>query len=331
MQESSDGRRERSLGRQWEYIRTAAGVEAVRAGDREVDVEHVLLGLSATGGPSAAVLAAAGTDLARLRRAVVELHQQDVVGAGRTGSAPQADRRGAPPLDTARSLPVTARAKAVVDRAPHRRDDRGLLLALVDDERVRRLLQHLRADPDALRVAAEGAGTTSAPPPATATVPEPAVAAIAAEHAPPAGSVWVQAAHAQRAPVPAGRLWMLVSDPTRRPEWDHSCTGVSVDEDGVEHVTLRARRRRVVRQTVVDLVPDTEIAWAQAAAPTGQVTSILRVRIEPADGGAVVRLQTSVWLRSRRWLPLRPVLTRMLRGNLRMSATSVAQAAAADG
>lgn len=45
---------DRHLREQWYLIRLAAGTEALRFGHHEVDVEHLLLGLLATGGPSQA-------------------------------------------------------------------------------------------------------------------------------------------------------------------------------------------------------------------------------------------------------------------------------------
>ena len=64
---------DRTMAQQSYLLTGAAASEAVRAGCAEVDVEHDLLALRASGGPSAGLLLSAGADLAVVRRAAAEL------------------------------------------------------------------------------------------------------------------------------------------------------------------------------------------------------------------------------------------------------------------
>lgn len=79
---SAPGAGRRSLSWEVEYIRAAAGVEAVALRHPEVDIEHLLLGLLTTDGPSSSVLAEAGTDLAAVRRGVREVQRLQLADPG---------------------------------------------------------------------------------------------------------------------------------------------------------------------------------------------------------------------------------------------------------
>ncbi|PPK94642.1 ClpA/ClpB-like protein [Kineococcus xinjiangensis] len=150
--ESGSGR---SLLRQSRYISIVALEEAARLGHPEVDVEHLLLGLLATGGPSAGLLIAAGVGMGELREAVARLQQQDLAALGVDVPTAPAPPPAPPSFLAAQSLPWNDRAMARVRRAS-RGDDRALLVELLDDDgrRAARLLEHLGVDVEALRLEA---------------------------------------------------------------------------------------------------------------------------------------------------------------------------------
>lgn len=197
--EQRDRAGRRSLGWEVEFIRSAAAVEAVALRHPEVDVEHLLLGLLATGGPSSRVLTEAGADLAAVRRGVREVQRLQLADLGIAAVPPPAPVHAG--LWSARhALPLNSRAEELLHTPSYRGDDRGLLLALLDDDgrRARHLLEHLGVDVDRLRELAAG------PLPVTDAGPEDAPGA-------PGGDL--------RGPVPEGMHWMhglLQPDPARR-------------------------------------------------------------------------------------------------------------------
>lgn len=207
------------------YLRAAANVEAVRLGHPEVDMEHLLLALLVTGGPSARLLLDAGVTLDRGRQAVAEVQQRELsdIGVNLLLPPPGQARYDASALP----LPLSGRARELDDRLPFVVDDQALLTALIDDEggRVRRLLTQVGVDPDALRQAAsiddcapsaEAGGHTGLP-----GCVQPGLQSIGVEpdSAMPPEPGWLYAVHSQDIPVPADRVWALVSDPERRAEW----------------------------------------------------------------------------------------------------------------
>ncbi|WP_432544695.1 Clp protease N-terminal domain-containing protein [Kineococcus sp. SYSU DK002] len=302
--------------RQSRYVTSAALEEAAQLGHPELDQEHLLLGLLVTGGPSAALLTAAGVDLPGLRRAVTEVQQRDLAHLAHLGLQvpPTAAPDGPEPsFRAAQAIPFNDRAMAVMKRIPYEGDDRELLLALVDDEgrRVERVLTHLGVDVDALR-AATGTG---------ATAPGTGAGRVRG-----AGSV---VRHAQDVPVDAARVWDLVSDVRRRPEWDAACVGVATSPDGVERLTYRGRRREVVAEQVVShLVPGEEIAWRRYRVGNRETAVTSRVRVEPVGATCRVHLETGSDRRTLLGRVLRPLVVRLAGSQLRWHAQAIARAAA---
>ncbi|MEW1959201.1 SRPBCC family protein [Kineococcus sp. NPDC059986] len=314
--------------RQSRYITSAALEEAARAGDPELDLEHLLLGLLVTGGPSAALLTAAGVNLPRLRQAVVEVKQQELAHLGLQVPVPAVPEGPEPSFGAAQAIPFNDRAMAVMKRISYEGDDRELLLALLQDEgrRVERVLHHLDVDVDALRSA-------TAPEHAAPRTDHPGAPAVAQD-----SSVLATLVH--DVPVDAGRVWDLVSDVTRRPEWDSACVRVETGPDGVERLTYRARGREFVAEQVVNhFVPGREIGWHRFRVG-GRFASVdLSLRVEPLGTTCRVHLEarrgpaTGRPLGYRLLQPLarpllRPLVVRATGSQLRWHAQSIARAAA---
>ena len=142
----------------------------------------------------------------------------------------------------------------------------------------------------------------------------------------PAGMRWMEASWSQLLPVPAERVWALVSDLSRRPEWDARTTSVTVDADGRERRT--DPEGRTVTQTVVQSVPGWAIAWRVDTSDTVEGTSqVLQLVLQPA--GTDTRLQVHrCWPTRGLGVRLsRPLLVRMVRVALRVQAQGIAQAA----
>lgn len=309
----------RTMWRQSRYITSAALEEAARAGDPELDLEHLLLGLLVTGGPSAALLTSAGVDLPGLRRAVVEVRQRELVHLDLQVPVPAVPDGPEPSFRAAQAVPFNDRAMAVMKRIPYEGDDRGLLLALLDDEgrRVERVLTHLDVDVDVLRTAT---GQDHAAPRAV----DPGSPAAPGT----GGPGWI-ATLVQDVPVDAGRVWDLVSDVTRRPEWDTACVQAETGSDGVQRLTYRGRGREVVAEQVVShLVPGREITWHRFRIGHREISTTSRVRVEPV--GVACRLHLELGS-ARHTLPrklLRPVIGWAATSQLRWRAQAIARAAA---
>lgn len=280
----------------------AGAAEAAWLGDAEVDVDHLLLGLLATGGPSAGALHRAGVGLEDLRRGVRELQQHDLGLLGVSAAVPAPGGRAADSTTVA-PLPLAGRVRELLEGLPLSSDDGALLLALLDDVggRARRLLEHLRVDVDRLRhdLEHEDEEPEVAASPTVPELPRPA----------PAGALWMTASYHQHLPVPGARVWALVADPDRRAEWDAT------------------RPAGAAREVVTHLAEGEEIAWARAEGTGDGVTRTVQLRLEPRNGATLLHLRSAVLVRGWSWHLLRPVLERLVRGQLRTQAHLVAQAA----
>jgi hypothetical protein len=193
-------------GEAWYLLMTAATDEAARAGHGQVDVDHVLLGLLVTGGPSTELLVRAGLDLGAARAALGEGQREDPasVPAPRSGHAFDAGTA---------ALPWSDRARRALASLPGAAPDTEVLAALLADEAgpARRLLERAGIDVDTL-LGVGKAGPT---------------AASAAE-----GSRRWSSSHTRTVAVPRAQLWQLLADPQRRREWDDSVARVRLLDDG---------------------------------------------------------------------------------------------------
>ena len=300
------------------HIHAAAVVEARALGHVELGVGHLLLGLRAVAGPSAHALASVGVGLTALRAAVARWTPAASDGTGpsvrRTVRA--ADRLGA------HDLPVSAPARELLDRVAFRCDDADLLGVLLDDDDP--LPAHLlqSVDVDVGEIARRLAVLRR--PGALDTVEFRTAPAQPAEP----GTVWLREAHTQLLTAPPDRVWALLADPHRRPEWDLGCTRVEVSEGGVQRIV--EPDGATVEHVIASRVPERVIAWrwpGSHRASDQPWTGELRIRMQPDRD--FTALEASMLLRSR-WLRARlgrPLFTRVMRARLRMLVQGVNQAA----
>lgn len=309
------------------HIQAAAATEALALGHPEVDVEHLLLGLLVVGGPSARVLAGVGADLQALRRALSEVQQLDldeleVAGTTQRTVLHARERSAAP------AVPVSGRAQDLLDAAPRGADDRALLTALIDDEgqRTRRLLEHLGVDAQEVYEQLVPERTPGVPAPTASGSGEEAFAAL--RGAAPEGSFWIEASWSQELPVAVEQVWALVSDPSRRPEWDPGITSVTVTADGLEQMTASGGGQRT--QHVAQFDPHRAMAWRQrgvgtAALPVEATEQVLQLVLEPHGGSTRLYLHHSSPGRGTGVRLSRPLLVRIMRTRLRLMAQAIGQ------
>lgn len=211
------------------FLLAAAADEATRAGHGTVDTDHVLLALLVTGGASTTLLSDAGLDLGTARAALATVQQQDLAALGVTATLlPPTNGQAAAAWDAV--LPWAERARRAVGALPPGAPDTPVLTTVLADEHgpAHRLLQQAGVDAAAVRAAASAAATTPIRP---ATAPDAAP--------------WT-AAHSHTVAVPRGAVWAVVSDPRRRPEWDHGVLRVRVLDDR-SFTALDAAARAVSR------------------------------------------------------------------------------------
>lgn len=300
----------------------AADEEAARAGHAEVDVDHLLLGLLATGGTAARALSAAGLDLGAARRAQVAVQQEDLAALGVTADVPPPASGRTYATGTA-GLRWSDRARRALAELPDSASDTGLLTAVLADEQgpARRLLARAGIDAAAVLAAARAADEQAEPEPTAAG---------------PAG--WT-AVHDQAVAVPRADVWRVVADPQRRPEWDDSVALVRrVHGRSFEALDALARTLAPAGEPVADpglvsthvltAVEEGRLLEWEVRYPARGHTEWLRVEL--ADDGAGCR----VTLRhrdgaARGWARLlAPLAAWSMRARLRLLTQAVASTAA---
>ncbi|WP_299034758.1 Clp protease N-terminal domain-containing protein [uncultured Pseudokineococcus sp.] len=310
----------RSLLRQSRYISAAAMEEVAELGHPELDVDHLLVGLLVTGGPSASCLVAAGADLPSLRGAVQRLQETDARALGVHAPAPPA----VSPDRTARTsagVPWGSRALAVMRSADHGQDDRALLRALLDDEgrRVERVLAGAGVDVEDLR--ASLATTTAAGDPDLPVEVTAALAALGPAHRRTSAST------THEVPVAADAVWALVGDVRRRPEWDPAVTGLS-DDDGVLRLVYDSGRTTRSVRVLTERTGPRSVLWREMWHDDEHVTAVLHLAVVPAGAGSRLRVDTATSSRTLRGRVLRPLARRAAGSRARWLGQSVARAAA---
>lgn len=278
-------------------LSVAAKEEYQRAGHPAIDVEHLLLALLVVGGASGRALAEQGVTLASAREAGERVHADLLRSLGIELTTSAATDLAPDPLlaDTRWS----ARALVVMREDALAHDDRGLLLALLDEPsgHVREILGLLDVDESALRASlargpqAEaasqspaGAGAGAVAGTGTATAAEDAGLgdvdraarageSLSATADPAAGESWQDVTWTGHVPAAPEAVWALVSDPSRRLEWEGAFSeAVTVAEDGAVVTTTRERRAdgkgravapglRRTRHTLVAIEPGVRLTW----------------------------------------------------------------------
>ncbi|MFL1380360.1 MULTISPECIES: Clp protease N-terminal domain-containing protein [unclassified Nocardiopsis] len=289
-------------------IQGAASREAARAGHPEVGFEHLLLGVLVNGGPGARLLMDAGVDLAGARAGIDALLAEDLALLGIDAALPAPS---ASPAEGAAMLPLAPRLQELVDDRPSAGGDRALLAALIGDGggRVRRLLERLGVDADDLDL----------------DVPEcPAGGARPSAAGGFEAQGWENTLYDLEVPVPAERLWALLSDPERRGEWDTAGTPARHLGGGV--VELALRHGSPVRESITRRVEGREVTWAREEGE-GTAPRALKIVIEPLEGRARLHLSLG-WPNALRGRLANRMVRWIARQQLRLHAQAIAQAAA---
>ena len=314
-------RRGRSLLRQSRYISSAAMEEVVELGHPEVDLDHLLVGLLVTGGPSASCLMAAGVDLTSLRRAVQHLQETDARALGVQVPAPPPAVSASRAAQGPGEVPWGSRALAVMRSAPHDEDDRALLRALLDDQgrRVQRVLSEVGVDVEDLRTSLATTATTAIP-----DLPGEVAKAMAVL-GPERERTTASTTH--EVPVGADAVWSLVGDLRRRPEWDPAVTGVR-DDDGVPRLVYGNGRRTRTVGVLTERTGQRSVMWREVWGDDEHVTAVMHLAVAPAGAGSRLRLDTSTTLRTRRGRALRPLAQWAAASRVRWLGQSIARRAA---
>ncbi|NYI69901.1 hypothetical protein GGQ54_000461 [Naumannella cuiyingiana] len=276
-----------------QLILTGAIMEAVRARQQTIDVDHLLLGLVSAGGPSAALLARHGVGLAQLRAASRELERDELIDIGIAPPAPperelsptqqlELVRRG--DWNFAPSTRTLAKALRIGGR-----DDRDFLGAALDDPRVREYLEWAGADPAAIR--AELAATHDT-----------------GDHPSRNGEIAVE----KLITATLGDIWPLLAEPAARLDWDGSLDDTVAAEDGTLRQTVRGggRTATITHRLVTAVPPESgraRVSWLETR-PDGR--SRLDLALTEVPGGTRIRIARRLspprnWLQrlARRWAP----------------------------
>ncbi len=303
-------------------IRSAAAVEAMAWGHREVDVDHLLLGLVVVAGPSALELAGAGADLAALRGAVARVRADggaDVAPRSVVRAADRRDAAGCPSPGRRAACWTARRAAGTTGRSCSPCSTTGT----------------------GSHGACSATSTSTPPPCATGS---------------PTGAGWPGAPRTERrgpsrphraplrpappgstAPTPSScpcrpeRVWALLGDPSRRPEWDPDCVAVTVAPEGAELLTRPDGT--VVSQTVHDTAVGRTLArhrhdpGGPSAGPV-RFLDVLRVVVAPDGARTAVGLRRDRSGRGVAWRLARPALSGLVRTQLRICLHAIHQAAA---
>lgn len=308
-----------NMERLW-LLMLAANDEALRAGHSHVDVDHVLLGLLTGDGESAGQLRAAGLTLDAARTAMAQLAREDLATIG---LADEGWPVGPPDRYAAEILPFTARAEAAVKALTREAPDTVVLDAVLatPDGLPARLLRQAGIDPARL---------SSVRPPDAADAPEE--------------SEWVARVD-YVAPVPIERLWALLDDPLRRPEWDEDVAEVRrVDGTTFEgtprmerdqplvsrafgfagsRTTYRTTQRTDGRSVDWEITVPGRRGGLRARHPS---TERLHVELHP-EGPGSTRITLATWSPPRPGRLQVPGLAGMQRARLRLLGQALAQAA----
>jgi hypothetical protein len=302
------------------YVLLAADEEAARAGHAEVDVDHLLLGLLATGGAAGQALSAAGLQLGAARRALVAVQQTDLAALGVTTPVPGPATGRTYAAGTA-GLRWSDRARRALADLPDDAPDTRLLTVLLADEQgpARRLLARAGVDAAAVLAAADAV--------------EPPVEA---DPLPEGG--WT-AAHAQTVAVPRADVWRVVGDPARRPEWDDSVARVQrVHGRSFEALDALARTLSRTAEPVADpglvsthvltAVDEGRLLEWEVRYPARGHTEWLRVELDDDGAGCRITLRHRD-PPARGWVRLVAPLARWsMRARLRLLSQAIASTAA---
>ena len=214
-------------------VSITAKEEASRYDLPQVDVDHLLLALLVGGGPAGRLLRAQGLTLDTARRATEQVRADQIARLGIVPPAAEPRPIRDPLLG---EMDWTPRAlKLMSSGGDH--GELGLLTGLLDEHSglAREVLAAAEVDVEALR-AQMSTSRRSAPGAAKHPAPD-----LPTPPAPP-DSGWRAVSHTGFVMAPVAEVWALVSDATRRPEWDDSISEVEPLESGVWLATWASQR-----------------------------------------------------------------------------------------
>jgi uncharacterized protein YndB with AHSA1/START domain len=306
-----------------QIVRAAAAVEAAALGDGELREEHVLLGLSAVGGPTAHVLAARGAGLAELRSVVWQSRQRDDLSAAEPlgpGRVRAANMRLWADTGAASGL-----HELLVAAGAQQGDDRRILLELLAQpgrSEAREALLRLGIDGDELRTQLESDDPQEPDAEPSAGCPPIMLPS-------PDRGRFVRASHTHVLPTRPDDVWALLSTPDRRPEWDGDCVSLHVRSDGELH---RVRHDgRTDRHVVTIDTADRAVEWrwpARDGVPDDRRLNVLQLCVSTAGPWTTLRLTRVMLARTAAVVVAGGLLKRIMRNNLRIVAVGINQASA---
>lgn len=287
----------------------AAMEEASRMGQREADLEHLLLALVLSDQPAGDILRGRGITVDSARRAVHDLHESRLAGLGIRSALPEP---GPIVFHVTEGYEWKQRASDLIGRSGGRGRDgsaAAVLRELVTEPSgtVADLLERLGTSPEA--VVAELDRLAPAEPPASA----------------PSSSDRITGSSETFVPGAVDDVWMLLSDPGRIPEWEPGIESIdaSAGPDGtwIAHAVstrpdgsptkIKERFRRRGVELLGAQRPD-RAAW-RFTYPDAEKNRpvIIEFALAPTNGGTRVTITIS-WLRADGWrravgAPLRPV------------------------
>ena len=311
----------------------ATHAEAARLHHREIEPEHMLLGLLAQGGTAAAVLAAQGVTLTRARAAIEEMADADLARVGVSLS------------DALRPAPIAAEELTVraggeiplSDAAAELIDNKGTsfstsaqaLQALISSSAVSlqspvvRLLAHCGVDVDHLRIG---------------------LSEIEADKEPVRGRYRMtdeyrgygldrELSQERFISAPVAQLVALLRDPDRLTWWALPRQQlVEVLSDGAVQ-REEGRRRTVFLRWRLETAVDTRVTWSCTVVSgrrDGEVAFVKDLHLIEAPGGTRVRLVLAHRTWGRLGALLYPIVWRGTRLGLENTVAGIARAAAED-
>jgi uncharacterized protein YndB with AHSA1/START domain len=282
----------------------AAMEEASRMGQREADLEHLLLALTLNEQVAGQVLRSQGITLEKAREAILETRTRQLQSIGVDANAP-ADGRIT--FHETNGYEWSKRARDIIGHAAEGKktgDSSAVLRELLNEPSglIEDLLRHMGASPAGLMQSlGEGVGPSARTPHGTSWSKE--------------GAGTIQAF----VPAPVEKVWALLASPARMPEWEPitgSTRVVSAGDDAVPgnvwlafHPThwpngkpVRVRKgceRRRVELIAAD--PDANIIWrfSYPDAPRSNYAE-LGIMLSRAASGTQLGI-TFAWERGRGW------------------------------
>jgi hypothetical protein len=315
-------------------ISVAAKEEYQRFGHPELDVEHLFLALLIVGGASGRVLGDLGVTLHNARAAAERVHAEQISSLGVTPPASLAS--ATIPDPQAGEIRWSDRALKLMRHDDSTGDDRLLLTLLLDEPsgHVIRILQQLDISESVLRERMVHHVDAPAPDPSQPILAESPPGALPA-------TGWQEVTYSGHIPVGPELVWALVSDPSRRVEWDALFHESAVlGDDGILTTSARMTRpdgkaskikpefrrsEHVISRYNEGTLIEWETTWPDR--PRSRFVSRLRIEMRPdGTGTAIVMVQSRRTRRNPVWWAFSPVYRFVAWQGLFARATAISRA-----